>query len=544
MYNSKSMIIRLMLPFFIITLVAPMLFVPGKGIMADDNPGTGAIPAAIAWQTGTISYWPDSFWARPILEGNGIAAHSDRTDLLGFGSVVNERIVFTRWGQVGIMDTNGSNLSLLTTGYEPALSPDGTKIAFIRYIEGSSDVFLMNSDGSNVTRLTENSTQDSLPVWAPDNSKIIFISYGNGITGISSVNPDGTGEILLTDTTYNISPDWSPNGLKIVYENFGQIFTMDPDGANKTAVPNTLNGKNARWSPDNLRIVFESIMSGSREIYVVNANGSNPTRLTNNSAYDCYPRWSPDGSKVVFASTRDGNWEIYVMNADGSGQTRLTNNSAYDFVPRWLKNGTDIIFNSIADNKEIYKVSTDGTNLTNLTNNPNRDELPYYVCSLQKPVGVTQDPTDVTSNSATLHGNLPDMIGESSVEVFFIYSTDPDKTFLGRGGIETPHQFLTSPGEFHANISGLLGDTKYYYRAWDRSITEISCSSGEADFTTSHQQGDADGDGKTGIGDILIVELIMLNQSGANPLADVDGDGKTGIGDILMIELLMLGYIT
>lgn len=85
----------------------------------------------------------------------------------------------------------------------------------------------------------------------------------------------------------------------------------------------------------NGKIVFFSDRDGNYEIYVMNADGSSQTRLTNNPAADYLPDWSPDGSKIAFTSSRDGNAEIYVMNADGSSQTRLTNNGALDWSPDW-----------------------------------------------------------------------------------------------------------------------------------------------------------------------------------------------------------------
>jgi TolB protein len=74
---------------------------------------------------------------------------------------------------------------------------------------------------------------------------------------------------------------------------------------------------------------------GDYEIYLMNADGSNQTRLTNNPASDGWPCFSPDGTKIAFESLRDGDPEIYVMNADGSNQTRITNNPAYDGHPSW-----------------------------------------------------------------------------------------------------------------------------------------------------------------------------------------------------------------
>ncbi len=83
------------------------------------------------------------------------------------------------------------------------------------------------------------------------------------------------------------------------------------------------------------RIAFHSDRDGNPEIYVMDADGSNVTRLTNDPADDGFPTWSPDGSRIAFFSDRDGNPEIYVMDADGSNVTRLTNHPALDAVPAW-----------------------------------------------------------------------------------------------------------------------------------------------------------------------------------------------------------------
>jgi Tol biopolymer transport system component len=113
----------------------------------------------------------------------------------------------------------------------------------------------------------------------------------------------------------------------------------------------------------------------------MNADGSNPTRLTHGSGADTFPHWSPDGKKIVFISGSgggdmweillgNGSYEIYVMNADGSNLVQLTNNPGNDNMdPRWSPDGTQIIFWSSRDgNKELYVMNADGSNQTRLTN--------------------------------------------------------------------------------------------------------------------------------------------------------------------------------
>ena len=157
-----------------------------------------------------------------------------------------------------------------------------------------------------------------------------------------------------------------------------QTFVMQANGTKVTQLTNQ-PFYNARpdWSHDGTRITFTTCRpwDNSCEVYVMNANGSVQTNITNNYATDHMSVWSPDDRKIAFASDRDGNWEIYVMNADGSNPVRLTYDNASDLYPGWSPDGSKITFESDRDgNFEIYVMNADGSSPMNLTHNPAHDE--------------------------------------------------------------------------------------------------------------------------------------------------------------------------
>ena len=121
------------------------------------------------------------------------------------------------------------------------------------------------------------------------------------------------------------------------------------------------------------KIVFYSKRDVNWDIYKMNSDGSNQTRLTHHPATDSAPRWSPNGQQIAFESDRDGNTEVYVMDADGKNQRRLTHHPGIDGYPDWSPDGSQIAFDSTRDAKEgeqkleIYIMDTDGSNVKQVT---------------------------------------------------------------------------------------------------------------------------------------------------------------------------------
>ena len=251
-----------------------------------------------------------------------------------------------------------ATLALILTLTAIACAEQDARITFISDRDGNEEIYVMNADGSDVTRLTHTDGHIvGYPTWSPDGRRIAFSSDQGGNQEIYVMNADGSDLTQLTHSDRDHSgPAWSPDGQRIA-------FASGRHGDSSSYMA-------SRYGSDITQL------TGNFDIYIMNADGSGLTQLTNGAGSDLRPSWSPDGRRIVFQSDRDGDPDIYIINADGSGLTQLTHNVRLDFLYGWLPDGQSSMFSSIYSNMDEVRfvMNADGSGMTRLL-----PSLPYNV---------------------------------------------------------------------------------------------------------------------------------------------------------------------
>ena len=207
---------------------------------------------------------------------------------------------------------------------------------------------------------------------------------------IYSVKPDGSDKKQLTHRGNNVTPAWTPDGKRIIFasDRFGtrEIFLMNEDGSGVSEIKTAVAGNKLTpsMSYDLSRIAFaaENPRTGHPEIWMVNADGTVPRQLTDTPkasagpTWSLFPRFSLDDSKILYASTQSGSSQIWIMNGNGSGKRQLTNGVAKNCpdanAPNWSPDGKHIVFWAGYETRygEIWTMDADGTNPKQLTHQP------------------------------------------------------------------------------------------------------------------------------------------------------------------------------
>ena len=223
----------------------------------------------------------------------------------------------------------------------PRLSPDGKKVAFMRY-STDWDIISMNLDGTGRAALTDDTAYDGLPAWSPDGKRIAF-THGTATTayGIWVMNADGNEKTYLGP---GFSPSWSPDGSKIVFDDGSDLFDMNADGSGVVRLTATVEEQETSpaWSPDGTRIAFVRLiytMDIPHHVIVVRTLGTDEERYvwSDYPVEEDGPRWSPDGSRVAFNRRTQGNADVdvYSATADGGLSSPLWKRPSADHDADW-----------------------------------------------------------------------------------------------------------------------------------------------------------------------------------------------------------------
>src|SRR5215475_6395225 len=261
--------------------------------------------------------------------------------------------------EIYLMNPDGTNVRRLTDNTDgeafPNLSPDGKRIVFESNRDNAlevppqvplniGDLFLMNDTGNGQTRLTRGSSAS----WSPDGKYITFHRSASGLACPVSVPPPYPGIPGCPVSTTPGAATWDSD---IFIAKVGDL--LDNEGAPINITNSPTIDDDPDWSPDGKQIAFIShdvtdnqTSSTTAEIYVLDIETGHPTRLTFNNEEERAPAWSPDGTRIVFMCRKNGpDFEICVMNADGSGQAQLTNNTVDDGTPTFSPlDGQKILF--------------------------------------------------------------------------------------------------------------------------------------------------------------------------------------------------------
>lgn len=263
---------------------------------------------------------------------------------------------------------------------EPAFTLDSTQVAFRRTMppSGQEDIYIVPVAGGAERRLTFDGRTVSAFAFTPDGGLLFSSMRAASIRSLWWMPPGGGNPARVTAATADaVAPAVSRDGnhfafAKVLYDvNIWRVRT-DGSGGAAPLIDSELPDIGARFSPDGRRVVFHSVRSGSEEVWVCDAEGANPVRLTDGrGAALGSPSWSPDGRQIAFDWRPEGRTEIHVMNADGGGQRVLVANEFQNTVPGWSRDGRYLYFTSSRPGQSyIWRVPVEGGQPERVTDAP------------------------------------------------------------------------------------------------------------------------------------------------------------------------------
>ena len=267
-------------------------------------------------------------------------------------------------------------------------SPD---IAFVSSRDGQYAIYTMSADGDGQRRLSEVDDEQGGeraspffqidPAWSPDATRIAFTSGRTGSSDVFVMNADGTDSKRLTSTKQNDThPTWSEDGESIAFARDGDIWVMDADGSNARRISDIFAEEtDPAWSPDGELIAYVRRTPGTaiQNVWTMRPDGSERRALTKQDGRSFTPAWSPDGTRIVFSTNAESEvYELFTIGADGKGLRRVTPTAGDNFEPSWSPDGSRIAYQ---EDGAIFTVSLGGEpEVERLTDQSENDSSPAW----------------------------------------------------------------------------------------------------------------------------------------------------------------------
>jgi TolB protein len=233
-----------------------------------------------------------------------------------------------------------------------------SRIAFVLEGRGSKEIYLVDSDGENLQRITSDGSIALSPAWSPDRSRILYTSFRSGIPSIYERDlASGRDRLISARDGINITPSYAPDGRTIAFATTmsGNTEVVTFDRERMCCLTQLTRGRRVdslspSFSPDGRRIAFVSDRLGEPHIYVMPASGGEPRMISEfvygQRGYNTAPEWSPRGGLIAFQTRARGTLQLAVVNADGSGAPRLLTNEGRNEDPSWAPDGRHLVFSS------------------------------------------------------------------------------------------------------------------------------------------------------------------------------------------------------
>jgi len=255
----------------------------------------------------------------------------------------------------------------------------GSKIYFVSNRSGQKEIWVMDPDGTNQRQLSHLNSLSIMPAVSPDGTKVAFTSYARGNPAIFILSTDTGRRLPFYNqvASMNATPDFTPDGKQLLYSStasgWAQIYSANIDGSNLHRISNTraleVEPKvNPKTGSD---LVFVSGRSGPQQIYRMSMDGTDVQRLTNGEGEASNPSWHPNGQVIAFSWTRGfatGNFNVFVMDVASRSFNQLSYGAGRNENPSWAPDGRHLAFMSTrTGSDQIWTMLGDGTQVKRLT---------------------------------------------------------------------------------------------------------------------------------------------------------------------------------